>query len=132
MRAAIIENGVVVNVAEASEQFAQAKGWIASNSAETGDLWDGDVFTKPAPAPTPVPSAVTMRQARRALLEAEKLATVDALIAGMAGTAGDTARIDWEFSSEVRRDWPLVAALAPALSLTEEAIDALFIRAAQL
>jgi hypothetical protein len=79
-----------------------------------------------------VPQVVTMRQARLALLQTGKLATVNAAIAGMAGTQGDAARIEWEFSSEVKRSQPLVMALAPALSMTSADLDALFILAAGL
>jgi len=87
------------------------------------------VFLDP---PAPAPTSVTMRQARRALLNAGLLATVDAAIAGMAGPAGDAARIDWEFSSDVLRSWPLVAALMPVLNLSDAQVDALFVAAAKL
>jgi len=79
-----------------------------------------------------VPTKVTMRQARRALLAAGLLTQVNAAIAGMTGAAGDAARIDWEFSSEVQRNWPLVAALQPALDLTDAQLDSLFLAASQL
>lgn len=81
---------------------------------------------KPAVAPV-VPAAITMRQARLVLLGAGKLGTVNALIAGMPGAQGEAARIEWEFSSEVRRQQPLILALAPALGLTTAQIDALFV-----
>lgn len=78
------------------------------------------------------PQSVTMRQARLALLDAGLLATVNAAIAGMAGAAGDAARIEWEFSSEVQRDKTLVASMAAALGLSDAQLDALFIAAAAL
>ena len=84
------------------------------------------------PGPPPVPHVVTMRQARLALLGAGLLATVNSTIAGMTGMTGDAARIEWEFSSEVKRGQPLIASLAPLLSLTDAQIDALFIQAAAL
>lgn len=79
-----------------------------------------------------VPQSVTMRQARLALLQAGKLSAVDAAIAGMVGVEGDAARIEWEFSSEVKRNQPLVLALAPVLGMTSDQIDQLFIAAAGL
>ena len=92
-----------------------------------------DSLIPPVPAPAPiVPQVVTMRQARLALLQEGKLATVNAAIAGMVGTQGDAARIEWEFSSEVKRSQPLVMALAPALSMTSGDLDSLFILAAGL
>ena len=79
-----------------------------------------------------VPQSVTMRQARLALLDAGKLAAVDAAINGMAEPTKSAARIEWEYSGEVQRHNGFVAALGPALGLTEAQIDALFIAAAKL
>ena len=79
-----------------------------------------------------VPNQVTMRQARIALLNAGLLDTTNAAIAGMLGPAGDKARIEWEFSQVVMRDWTLVAALMPTLGLTSAQVDQLFITAATL
>lgn len=79
-----------------------------------------------------VPASITMRQARLALLGAGVLATVDQAIAGMPGIEGEAARIEWEYAQEVRRDSPLIAALGPAIGLTTEQIDALFIAGAAL
>lgn len=76
-----------------------------------------------------VPTAVTMRQARLALLAAGMLATVNSVIAAMPGAEGDAARIEWEYAHEVRRDAALVAGMATALNLTSEQLDALFIAA---
>lgn len=79
-----------------------------------------------------VPSAVTMRQARLALLGAGKLALVDQAISSMKEPQQSAARIEWEYSGEVQRHNGFVAALGPALGLTSEQIDALFIAAAKL
>ena len=84
------------------------------------------------PAPPPVPEAVTMRQARLALFGAGKLATVNEAIAAMPGVQGEAARIEWEFSSEVRRTQPLVMAMGQVLGMTDVQLDALFIAAATL
>lgn len=85
-----------------------------------------------APESVAVPQAVSMRQARLALLKAGKLSAVNTAIASMAGIEGEAARIEWEFSSEVRRSQPLVIALTPALGMTSEQLDQLFITAAEL
>src|SRR5574343_647212 len=81
---------------------------------------------------TLVPRAVTMRQARLALLGAGKLAAVDAAINSMAEPTKSAARIEWEYSGEVQRHNGFVAALGPALGLTEAQIDALFVAASKL
>lgn len=79
-----------------------------------------------------VPRTVTMRQARRALLAAGKLALVEAAIDAMPEPQRTEARIEWEYSNEVHRHQPLVLGLAPALSLSAGQLDALFVQAATL
>lgn len=79
-----------------------------------------------------VPQAVPMRSARRVLYTEGLLATVEGIIAGMTGEAGDLARIDWATALMVRRDDPVVVTLIPALGKTEAEIDAMFIVAAAL
>lgn len=79
-----------------------------------------------------VPAAVTMRQARLALLGAGALAGVDAAINAMPEPTRSAAKIEWEYSQEVQRHNGFVAALGPALGMTNEQIDALFIAAAKL
>ncbi|MXO72863.1 hypothetical protein [Alteraurantiacibacter buctensis] len=78
------------------------------------------------------PEAISMRQARLALLGAGLLATVDQAIVAMPGVEGEAARIEWEYAQEVRRDSPLIAALGPVLGLTAEQIDGLFVAGAAL
>jgi hypothetical protein len=62
MKYAIIENGVVTNVALADE--ALGINWIASDTAQIGWAYDGSTFTAPtAPAHT-VSNVITERQRR--------------------------------------------------------------------
>lgn len=79
-------------------------------------------------ARNPVPQSVTMRQARLALLGAGLLDDVEAAIAG----AGPAAKIEWDYAAEVQRSSGLVPAMAAALGMTNEQIDALFIDAKKL
>lgn len=88
--------------------------------------------TGPPPPPPYVPPAVTMRQARLALLGAGVLPQVDAAINSLPEPQKSAARITWEYSAEVQRHNGLVSQMAPALGLTEAQIDALFIQAATL
>lgn len=63
MRAAIIENGIVINIAETEPDFAAEQGWVLSNVAQIGDLWDGETFTSPpAPEPAPAPPPPTKEE----------------------------------------------------------------------
>ena len=80
------------------------------------------------PPPPVVPSVVSMRQARLALYGAGLLDDVEAAVA----SSTKDVQIEWEFSSELRRDWPTLVLLAGALNLTEAQLDALFIQASQL
>ncbi len=80
----------------------------------------------------PVPSAVTMRQARLALFAVGLLTAVDTAIDALDEPARTAARIEWDYSNELQRTNPLVATLGPALGLSEAQVDALFIAAAVL
>jgi hypothetical protein len=94
-----------------------------------GGAWVVADVVPPAP---PVPEVVSMRQARIALLAAGHLAAVTAAIAAMPSIEGDVARIEWEYAQDVRRDSPLIGALAPVLGLSQEQLDGLFVQASKL
>ena len=131
LRAHVIENGKVANTIEVEPLDVLPNLIDASLGGQIGDGWSGTDIV-PAQEPIVVPVAVTMRQARLALLQAGKLSAVNAAIASMSGIQGEAARIEWEFSNEVKRSQPLVAALAPVLGMTSEQLDQLFITAAGL
>jgi hypothetical protein len=63
-----------------------------------------------------------------ALHQTGKLASVNAAVAA----ADEETKIAWEYSTEVQRNFPLVATLAAALSLTESDLDNLFTLSASL
>ena len=86
----------------------------------------------PPPYVAPIPTVVTMRQARLALLQAGKLAAVNQTLAALTGVQGEAARIEWEFASTVDRNSELVTMLSTALSLSEDDLEALFTTAAAL
>lgn len=109
------------------QQIAEAEELAATLGEEP--YWEGDILCIGQPDPVinqPVPEAVTARQARLALLGAGVLGMVKQALASMPGIEGDVARIEWEYAQEIRRDSPLIGALAPALGLTGEQIDDLF------
>jgi hypothetical protein len=77
----------------------------------------------------PVPVArVTPRQARLALKSAGLLTAVTDWIA----TADEDTQIEWEFATEIRRDWPALLSCATALGLTAVQLDELFTLAGTL
>ena len=73
-----------------------------------------------------VPSKVTMRQARHALLDAGLLPLVEQSL-----TDGKDL-IDWEYATEVYRNSGLVSRLSEALGLSELEVDKLFIEASKV
>lgn len=77
--------------------------------------------------PKPIPSTVTMRQARIALHRAGVLSMIEAALQGNV-----EAQIEWEYATTVDRNSALVAELASSLGLTPEALDALFDQASQI
>jgi hypothetical protein len=78
--------------------------------------------------PATIPTVITMRQARLALYQSGYLAQANTLISG----ADEESRITWDYSSEVLRSHPLVAAIAAQLALTESQLDNLFTLGASL
>lgn len=131
-----IVNGVVIDVSDADDvwPFGDDPRIEITDGFGVDDLYDGASFSKSASKSLQqeTPKSVTMRQARLALLNIGKLGTVDSAIASMTGIYGDAARIEWEFSSEVHRNRPLVLALAPILNMTDAQLDQLFVEASKL
>jgi len=79
-----------------------------------------------------VPQEVSMRQARLALLGRGVLGQVDAAIDSLPSPDSEAARIEWDYSSVVARNSPLVTMMGAALGLEAAALDELFITAARL
>jgi hypothetical protein len=79
-----------------------------------------------------IPRAVTMRQARLALLGAGMLSAVEAAIDALPSPQKEAARIEWDYSSEVQRYNGFVSILGPLIGMTQLQIDELFIMAATL
>lgn len=124
------------------DRQADASPFNLSTTTTPGDLrsnWDGFVWVeKPYVPPTsppvrlPCPHSVTMRQARLALLGVGLLDDVETAISAMSEPAKSAALIEWNVSNDLLRGNPLVAALGPALGLSDAQVDALFIAAAAL
>lgn len=129
-RWALLSGNAAANVVEQDDEPTVGGTWVDVTGQHVGPgmVRDGDGWKTPAP-PAPV---VSMRQARLALLKAGKLSAVQAAIDAMPSPHKGVAAIEWEYSTEVRRDGPLVVQLTPALGLTDAQMDDLFALAGTL
>ena len=74
----------------------------------------------------PVPQMVTMRQIRLALLQNNLLEPINTAISN--GT-DEAMKIEWEYATEVRRDFDSLITIATSLNMTLLELDDLFILA---
>jgi hypothetical protein len=102
---------------------------VPAPPADGAEIWDGNQFS---PAPARAPQEVSMRQARLSLLARGVLGQVDAAIDSLPSPDREAARIEWDYSSVVARDSPLVEMMGAALGLDDSALDELFITAVRL
>lgn len=113
-----------------SDGGASSGGGVSNVIAYRDWLAAGNV---PDPAPqtqVEVPQTVTRFQARAALHLAGHLSAVESLMANDATPM--LARLAWQDALTFERHSPTVAGMAQALGLSGEAIDQLFIVAAQI
>lgn len=78
-----------------------------------------------------IPTEVTMRQGKLALLQMGLLDTVETLIAAMPGMQGQAAKIEWDNASTIKRSSNLTLAIVSILGLSEVELDDLFLWASK-
>lgn len=110
--------------------LAAAVEWANGDKGRV--LVDGDVLRVLPSEPATVPAEVSMRQARLALHSAGFLPGVSTAIAALPEPTKTQAAIEWEYSTTVRRDYPLVQTLGTSLKLDAASLDNLFIAAAAI
>jgi len=131
---ALIKNGLVDNMVlwDGVTEWTPPEGvtMVSNPPAGVGIGWaySGGTFTAPTPPPAPVPAEVPQWQARRALHAAGLLTAVEAAVAA----SSEDVKITWEYAPNIRRDSPMIAALAPVLGLTDAQLDDLFRAAAAI
>lgn len=86
----------------------------------------------PPAQPTPIPTSVSMRQARLALFQQGLLANVQTAIDGLPEPQKTTTQISWDYATTVQREDDLVVQLSGALGLDSTALDGLFTLASTL
>lgn len=124
--------GKHVNVFENNEWVIKQdnRGTYWSIGGEQHDITEVGVLPDPTwliTQPAVIPTVLTMRQARLALHAAGLLTQVAGAIDALAEPLKTQAAIEWEFSTEVQRNRPLVQTIAAALSLSETQLDDLFL-----
>lgn len=97
---------------------------LGSPTLNPDGTWSREWFIEDKPVV--IPTVVTMRQARLALLEQGLLAQVEVALASLPSPDKEKAQIEWEYATVVRRDSTLVQQLSSALNFTEEQLDTLF------
>ena len=106
----VLEEPLMVEAAESKYQFA-LDAWVEAKRVS-------ELPVSPLPITT-----VTMRQARLALLQSGLLATIETAIT----TGTDEAmKVEWEYATEVKRDWASLMALTTSLGMTSLELDDLF------
>ena len=110
----------VVDVEAVAEVTELVRPYVAKDVTDRVDAYIRQATT---------PSVVTMRQARLSLLQSGLLATVEGAITN--GT-DEAMKIEWEYATDVRRDWASLIALTGTLGMTAEQLDELFILAGSL
>lgn len=104
-------------------RFHPSMHWVQCDaSVVCGDHYDGEGFSPPSQPQAPPVMTVTARQIRLAMNALGIRAQVEAAVAA----ADQNTRDEWEYATEIRRDWPAFVAMAAALGKTDAEIDALF------
>jgi hypothetical protein len=123
------ENNRIAQVSLNDFPVSQPLLWLnCPENCTTEWTYDGSNFIEPVIPEPIIPSVVTMRQARLALLQSNLLATVEQAVS--AGSEAD--KITWEYATEVHRSETLVQNLAVGLGLSETDLDNLFLLASSL
>ena len=127
------ENNRICQVEQDEFPVAPPLEWVACpDNCTTEWTYNGTTFEPPAPPPVVIPDTVSMRQARLALFQENKLSQVQPLIDAMSEPAKTTTQISWDYATTVQRDDDLVVQLSAAMGLTSADLDALFTLAATL
>lgn len=123
-----------VNQFQTIEGIQYPVGWFQDpdNRAALDIIEWVDAPVDPVPA-ADVPTSVSRRQARQALLLRGLLGKVPALLDGIEDEMQrELSKIEWEDATEFVRARPLVVQIGLALGLDEAGLDELFIFAATL
>lgn len=119
---------------ELADAHCEKYGGLVYEGSYSPELYveDGNITLVEVIKPVIVPSFVTMRQARLALLQEGMLGNVEQAIDTLPSPQKEAAWVEWEYSQEISRTQPLTLLMAQALELSDEQLDQLFIKASEL
>ena len=119
----LVNGSMSVPKVDGNRHYEEVKQFIADGGVVEPEFTDAELAQQIEDAK---PKVVTMRQARLALLQSGLLSTIETAITN--GT-DEAMKIEWEYATEVRRDWDSLIALTTELGLTSLQLDDLFILA---
>jgi hypothetical protein len=132
MKYAIVENGVVTNVALADE--ALESNWVASDIAQKGWTFNGSTFT----APTVVQPTLAEQRAEMSCSRAQGMVVIGATVWAQVIALAEDPDTPWALKVAVYNtyEWRRLSSdmdtLTWAMNLTPEEADALFVAAMAL
>lgn len=141
---AIINNNLVEEIKTLTEleyhELAKTSQLIIDISSlnpvpQVGWILNGNTLVENTSATVVVPSYVTPRQIRLALIVSGNQSILDnitSILAQLPEPNKSIATITWEYSTEIYRSNPILNQLTPMLGLTSEDVDNLFILASTL
>ena len=115
-----LSDGSSIPFANGNIDYEEYKQWIEEGGIPEPEFTDAELLQQIEDAK---PKVVTMRQARLALLQSGLLQTVQDAIAN--GT-DEAMKIEWEYATEVKRDWGSLITLVTQLGITDLQLDDLF------
>ncbi len=132
---ALLESFGVYPVAQSPEPTEY--GYTSSNAVPQSDgtwlqVWSVRDYTEDEKIFNREGMVVSMRQARLAMLNSGILGNVEAALAAMVSPEKEQAEIEWQYSTTVERNSPLITLLAPGLNLSDDEVDELFRQAEKL
>ncbi len=125
-----------MKLGEALNALAPGAQWTYSGNDLNTLQWLDQVIPRPSNADITakmaqpvVPASVRMWQAKAALKAIDKL---DAANTAIANSGNQAVILAWEYSPDLNRNTPSVAAIGTAIGLASADVDALFVAAAAI